>query len=84
MPKALLNTVWRFQNNPYPEASSKTETDLKSDVIPLHFRNQKGCEVVELLTEQCKLMTSSTGCLSALAQIKTIHTQRRVLKLKLT
>jgi len=40
------------QNNPYPKASSKTEPDLKSDVIPLHFRNQKRCDVVELLIEQ--------------------------------
>ena len=29
------------QSNPYPEASSKTETDLKSNLIPLQFRNQK-------------------------------------------
>ena len=39
------------QSNPYPEASSKTETDLKSNLIPLQFRNQKRCEVFQLLLD---------------------------------
>ena len=46
-------------SNPYPEASSKTKTDFKRDVIPLQFRNQKRCEVFELLLERSKIMTSS-------------------------
>ena len=29
------------QSNPYPEASSKPETDLKSNLSQLQFRNQK-------------------------------------------
>ena len=40
------------QSNPYTEASSKSKTDLTSDVIPLQFRNQKRCEVFELLLER--------------------------------
>ena len=36
-------------NNPYPEASSKTETGLKSDVIPLQSQNPKRFDVFELL-----------------------------------
>ena len=36
-------------NSPYPEASSKTETELKSDVIPLQSQNPKRFDVFELL-----------------------------------
>ena len=39
------------QSNPYTEASSTSKTDLTSDVNPLQFRNQKRCEVFELLME---------------------------------
>ena len=46
------------QNNPYPEANIKTETELKSDVIPPQLQNQKRCDVFELLLEQWEIMTS--------------------------
>ena len=41
--------------NPYPEANSKTETYLKSDIIPLHVRSQKRCYVLEVLIELLKM-----------------------------
>ena len=45
--------------SPYPQANSKTETELKSDVIPLQFQNQKRIDVFKLLLEQWKIMNSS-------------------------
>jgi hypothetical protein len=49
------------QNNPYREASSKTETELKSDVITIQFQNPKRIDVFELLLGLWRIMTSSRG-----------------------
>ena len=57
-------------NTPYPKASSKTETELKSDVIPLQFQNPKRIDVFELLMEQWKTMTPPACWLPALAKSK--------------
>ena len=48
----MWQVVARGEGNPYPEASSKTETELKSDVILLQFQNPKRIDVFELLMDQ--------------------------------
>ena len=69
--------------DPYPEASSKTETDLKSDVIPLQFQIPKRINVFELLLGHWRIMTSSRGLPARSGTIKITYTERRILKLKL-
>ena len=57
----MWQVVARGGDNPYPEASSKTKTDLESDVIPVQFQNQKRIDVFELLLGHWRIMTSSRG-----------------------